>query len=183
MCVCSTGSGKEDSTSRASSLKNQVRRQTQRWVGAEISQLHKVTKALFIVQVQSRAREGPLFSVEFLRGRPAIPNQTVTGAGRVPKAGKGDARWKKQWRSGPQLNATCRAAASGALLLGFHRPRLRFAEQNWAARAEKVKTNKQKKNAIESRSIGDCAAAAAQGLRSGRTEAPLLPSRLPLRTY
>ena len=142
----------------------------------------KVTKAFFIVQVQSRAREGPPFSVELLRGRPAIPNQIATGAGRVPKPGKGDARWKKQWRSGPQLNATCRAAASGALLLGFHRPRRRFAEHSRGCASRESK-NKQKKDAIESRSIDDSAAAAAQGLRSGRTEAPLLPSRLSLRTY
>lgn len=72
-------------------------------MGAEIPQLHKVTKALFIVQVQSRAREGPPFSVELLRGRPAIPNQIVTGAGRVPKPGKGDARWKSSGNPGLSL--------------------------------------------------------------------------------
>lgn len=55
---------------------------------------------------------------------------------------------------------------------GFHRPRRRFAEHSRGCASRESK-NKQKKDVIESRSIDDCAAAAAQGLEAGRTEAPL----------
>lgn len=152
-------------------------------MGAEIPQLHKVTKALFIVQVQSRAREGPPFSVELLRGRPAIPNQIVTGAGRVPKPGKGDARWKSSGNPGLSLTLPAGRPPQECFSWASIDRGGGSLSRVGAALAEKVKTNKQQKNAIESRSTGDCATAAAQGLRSGRTEAPLLPSRLSLRTY
>ena len=143
-CVCTTGSGKEDSTSRASSLKNQVGRpDAEVGGGGNLSTPQSGKSPFYRTGSISGSRGSPFFS-----GAPAgatrYPEQIVTGAGRAPKPGKGDARRKKQWRSGPQLNAACRAAASGALLLGFHRPRRRFAEQIRAARAEAVRTNKKR---------------------------------------
>ena len=141
-CVCVAGSGKEDPTSRASSLKNQVRRADAELGGGGNPSTPQSDKSPFYrTSSISGSRRSSFFS-----GAPAgstrYPKPDSNGSWESPKTGERRREVEKQWKSGPQLNATCRAAASGVLLLGFHRPRRRFAEQSRGCASRESK-NKQ----------------------------------------